>query len=164
MTFKWAPVLRRYLRVWRESNFSFFPCVRALGKRGGEGAANEKNGTRLAPNIYVYARLLIFSVQSRAERVQASELQVAQAFSGTTPPTIRVQCRAVVYGRASCTTPPYSCNMEIGSSGCGANRVTDLPTVKFKIVKLRERGIFRSMFRMMGFSFSWFLEEKLNVE
>lgn len=69
MTFKWAPVLRRYLRVWRESNFSFFPCVRALG---GEGAANEKNGTRLAPNIYVYARLLIFSVQNRAERVQAS--------------------------------------------------------------------------------------------
>lgn len=31
--------------------------------------------------------------------------------------------------------------MEIGSSGCGANRVTDLPSVKFKIVKLRERGL-----------------------
>lgn len=45
--------------------------------------------------------------------------------------------------------------MEIGSSGCGANRVTDLPTVKFKIVKLRERGIFRSM----GFSFVVFGRE-----
>lgn len=149
MTFKWA-LLRRYLRVWRESNFSFFP-VRAL-ERGSEW----KNGTRLAvpparPNT---RRLVIFSAasaQNRAERVRASE---PRGFLWGHPAHNPCARRAVVYGRASCATS--SCNMEIGSCGCGANRSIDVDRSQESAASLDRRleriGSGRGGFLIRGFS------------